>query len=113
MYSGSHSIPDSVSRLDLRATFESAQSFLWQRVDGGMYEETTASDGDHWYYTVVEDNLVFARQQSGRLDWRATTDAASILRRRLSSTTISTKSLLASPRNPLSKRQTASTPGSE
>ena len=83
MYSGSLSIPDSVGRLDLQATLESAQSFLWQRIDGEMYEETTTSGGDYWYYTVVEDDLVFARQQSGRLDWRATTDAAGILRRRL------------------------------
>jgi len=35
MYSGSFSITDSVDRLDLQATLESAQSFLWQRVDGG------------------------------------------------------------------------------
>lgn len=83
MYSGTLSIPDSVGRLDLQATLESAQSFLWHRVDGGMYEETAASGGDYWYYTVVEDDLVFARQQSGRLEWRATTDAASILRHRL------------------------------
>ncbi len=48
-----------------------------------MYEETAVSGGGHWYYTVVEDDLVFARQQSGRLDWQATTDAAGILRRQL------------------------------
>ena len=83
MYSGSLSIPDSVGRLDLQATLESAQSFLWQRVDEGAYGEPTPYGGDYWYYTVVEDDVVLARQQSGRLDWRATTDATAILRHRL------------------------------
>lgn len=83
MYSGSFSIPESTDRVDLQATLESAQSFLWQRVDEGMYEETTPYGGDYWYYTVVEEDLIFARQQSGQLDWRATTDGTTILRHRL------------------------------
>lgn len=83
MYSGTLSIPDSVGRLDLQATLESAQSFLWHRVDGEIYEEKAASGSNYWYYTVVEDGLLFVRQQSGQLEWRATTDAAGLLRHRL------------------------------
>lgn len=74
---------DSVSRIDVQATLESAQSFLWHRVDGGIDEETPASGGDDWYYTVANDDLVFVRQQSGKLEWRTTTDGAAVLRHRL------------------------------
>lgn len=57
MYSGSLSIPDSIGRLGLQATLESAQSFLWQRVDGEMYGETTASGGDYRYYRSLNRTL--------------------------------------------------------
>ena len=50
-------MPDSVGRLDLQATLESAQSFLRYRVDGEMYEKIAVSGGDCWYYTVAEDDL--------------------------------------------------------
>jgi len=66
--------------IDLRTTLQSGQSFLWNRTDGNMYAE---SSDDAWYYTVSDGEVVFVRQQSDRLEWRATTDAADNLRRRL------------------------------
>lgn len=65
--------------IDLRATLESGQSFLWNRTDGEMYAE---SPDDAWYYTVSNGEVIFVRKQSDRLEWRATTDAAAVLRRR-------------------------------
>lgn len=76
-------IPDETGTIDLQSTLESAQSFLWRCVDGAMYEEATPYGGDCWYYTVIEDGVVFVRQRSDRLEWRATTDATDILRDRL------------------------------
>jgi N-glycosylase/DNA lyase len=48
-----------------------------------MYERPPASGGDSWYYTVANDDLIFVRQQSDGLEWRATTDGAAVLRHRL------------------------------
>ena len=87
MQSGTIRLADA-NEVDLQSTLESAQSFLWDRTDGRMYEEPTASGDDDrgddgWYYTVAGDDVVLARQRSDRLEWRATTDARELLRRRL------------------------------
>lgn len=68
---------------DLQSTLESAQTFLWQRTDEAIYETTNAYGGDAWYYTVVDGDVVYARQRNDTLEWRATTDAAQFLRQRL------------------------------
>nr|WP_245781398.1 DNA glycosylase [Halopelagius inordinatus] len=83
MNSGTIRVSDVASNIDLQSTLESAQSFLWRRTDGRMYEEATPHGSDWWYYTVTGDDAVFVRQQSGQLEWRATTDAVDTLHERL------------------------------
>lgn len=83
MESGSIPVTDLAGGFDLQSTLESAQTFLWQRADGGMYESTNAYGGDAWYYTVVDGDVVSVRQQDGTLEWQATTDAEQLLHRRL------------------------------
>ena len=61
--------------LDLQATVESGQSYLWRREDGQMYEADSAFGGSAWYYTVVDGEVIRARQVEGRLEWEASTDA--------------------------------------
>ena len=83
MDSGSIPTTDLAGGFDLQSTLESAQTFLWQRADGVMYETSNAYGGDVWYYTVIDDDVVYARQRNDTLEWRATTDAAQFLRQRL------------------------------
>ncbi|NHN48784.1 DNA-3-methyladenine glycosylase 2 family protein [Halostella sp. JP-L12] len=61
--------------LDLQATVESGQSYLWRREDGRMYETERAFGGSAWYHTVVDGEVIRTRQVDGRLEWEATTDA--------------------------------------
>ncbi|MBX0285756.1 8-oxoguanine DNA glycosylase [Halomicroarcula sp. F28] len=69
--------------IDLQATVESGQSYLWDREDGQMYERTAASGGDAWYWTTLrvdgEPEVVRVRQTDGALEWAATFDAADAL----------------------------------
>ncbi len=69
--------------IDLQATVESGQSYLWDREDGQMYEQTAASGGDAWYWTTLrvdgEPEVVRVRQTDSRLEWEATFDAADAL----------------------------------
>ncbi|WP_227356063.1 DNA-3-methyladenine glycosylase family protein [Haladaptatus salinisoli] len=83
MKSGSISVPDLAGGFDLQSTLESAQTFLWQRADDGIYESTNAYGGDAWYYTVAGDDVVYVRQRNGVLEWQATIDAEQLLYRRL------------------------------
>jgi len=73
--------------VDLQSTVESGQSYLWDRADDRMYDETGVHGGDHWYETVARvdgtPEVVRARQVDDRLEWESTTDAADLLRRRL------------------------------
>jgi N-glycosylase/DNA lyase len=73
--------------IDLQATVESGQSYLWDREDGRMYERTAASGGDAWYWTTVrvdgDPEVVRVRQTDGELQWEATVDAEPHLRRLL------------------------------
>jgi N-glycosylase/DNA lyase len=70
--------------LDLQATVESGQSYLWDREDGRMYDKEAASGGDAWYWTTirVDDDpvVVRTRQTDDRLEWESTVDAEPILR---------------------------------
>ena len=65
--------------IDLGATVESGQSYLWDREDGRMYEQTAVSGGDAWYWTTVrvddDPEVVRVRRTDGRLEWEATMDA--------------------------------------
>lgn len=72
---------------DLQATVESGQSYLWDRADGGMYDEMSVHGSEEWYETVVpplsgvsdEQAVVRVRQADGVLEWESTTDAVPIL----------------------------------
>ncbi|ELZ22455.1 8-oxoguanine DNA glycosylase [Halosimplex carlsbadense 2-9-1] len=72
---------------DLQSTVESGQSYLWDRADGRMYDESGTYGGDAWYETVVrvesEPAVVRVRQVDDRLEWESSVDAAPILRERL------------------------------
>lgn len=68
--------------VDLRATLESGQSYLWRRADGAMYEDAAAPPADAWYHTVADGEVVRVRQRpdAGVLEWRSTTDADPLVR---------------------------------
>ncbi|SEA08023.1 N-glycosylase/DNA lyase [Haloplanus vescus] len=76
-----------IGPFDLQATVESGQSYLWDRADGGMYDQTDAHGGDAWYETVVppiegvgnDRAVVRVRQTDDRLEWESTTDAVPLL----------------------------------
>ena len=83
MNAGEIPLRDVPGGVDVQSTLESAQSFLWRRADGRMFEETTPHGGGDWYYTVTGSDVVFVRRRGERLEWRSTTDATATLRRRL------------------------------
>ena len=67
--------------LDLQATVESGQTYVWNREDGGMFDDDHAWGGDAWYWTTVPDEMtgtgpevLRARQVEGRLEWEASCD---------------------------------------
>ncbi len=66
--------------MDLQATVESGQTYLWSREDGRMFDEQPASGGSAWYWTAHDGEFVRARQRDGALEWAATTDAEPLLR---------------------------------
>ncbi|MBX0321476.1 8-oxoguanine DNA glycosylase [Halomicroarcula sp. F13] len=70
--------------IDLQATVESGQSYLWDREDGEMYERTAASGGDAWYWTTVrvdgDPHVLRVRQTDGELVWESSFDAEPRLR---------------------------------
>ena len=95
MHSGTIDIDDLAGGMDLQATLESGQSYLWRRDDGRMYENAPA---DGWYWTVVrrptdgtatrsvarldagDPVVVRVRQRDGRLDWEASAPAEDAVR---------------------------------
>jgi N-glycosylase/DNA lyase len=79
--------------LDLQATLESGQSYLWRREDGGMYDESEQTGGDAWYATVVRPDgsrrarldsgdpaVIRVRQRDGRLEWESTAAIEDVVR---------------------------------
>ena len=72
--------------LDLQATLESGQSYLWWREDGADFDAGTTGD-DGWYLTTAREGgepaVVRVRQQGGLLEWESTVDAGPVLHRRL------------------------------
>jgi N-glycosylase/DNA lyase len=71
------SVPGAV---DLQSTIESGQTYLWWRPDGATYETDGAYGGDAWYRTVVDGEVVEARQSDSTVEWRSTTDADPLVR---------------------------------
>jgi len=66
--------------VDVQATLESGQTYLWWRPDGDTYRTDGRSGGDAWYRTVVGDDVLEVRQTTDAVEWRATTDAAPLVR---------------------------------
>ncbi|MFC3476641.1 DNA-3-methyladenine glycosylase family protein [Halobacterium litoreum] len=80
MERGAIPVDDVPGAVDLQSTLESGQTYLWWRPDGATYETDGAYGGDAWYRTVVGDDVVEARQTEDAIEWRATTDAADLVR---------------------------------
>jgi len=76
---------------DLQATVESGQSYLWDRADGGTYDELHAHGGDEWYETavapipgVIDERIPLRVRQEGgvhdgSLHWESAVDAVPLL----------------------------------
>ncbi len=74
--------------LDLQATVESGQSYLWWRADGPTYTDETVAGSNAWYVTTIRQPdgspaLCRARQQDGILEWEASAPVEDALHRRL------------------------------
>jgi N-glycosylase/DNA lyase len=80
MERGAIPLADVPGPVDVQATIESGQTYLWWRPDGATYETEGASGGDAWYRTVVGDDVIEVRQSPDAVEWRATTDAAPLVR---------------------------------
>jgi N-glycosylase/DNA lyase len=87
MECGAIPVADIAGPFDLQATLESGQTYLWDRPDGGMYDDEVTHGGAAWYETVVpplsavgnDRAVVRVRQTDGRLNWESTTDAVPLL----------------------------------
>ncbi|CQH57705.1 DNA N-glycosylase [Halobacterium hubeiense] len=66
--------------VDVQATLESGQTYLWWRPDGTTYETDGASGGRAWYRTVVDGDVVEVRQTDAAVEWQSTTDADPLVR---------------------------------
>ncbi|MFB6311047.1 MAG: DNA-3-methyladenine glycosylase [Salinirussus sp.] len=84
MDSGTIDLSDTPGGLDLRATLESGQTYLWWRAEGDTY---AGGPAEEWYLTtdrIDDESIAIAARQIGDvLEWRATADADSLLRHRL------------------------------
>ena len=79
MERGTLAVAELPGGLDLQSTLESGQSYHWRRADGRTYETTGCYGGNAWYETVVDGEVVRARQFEGSLEWASTTDAVPLL----------------------------------
>ena len=65
--------------LDLQATLESGQTYLWDRDDGEDYLSSGLSGGSAWYSSVIEGSVIRLRQVEGQLEWKSTSDMDEVL----------------------------------
>ncbi|WP_227134318.1 DNA-3-methyladenine glycosylase family protein [Halorubellus salinus] len=79
MHSGRFPLADLAGGLDLAATLESGQSYLWRREDDGAYAGDVTTDRDlddaPWYYAVPDGEVVRVRRTDDALVWESTEDA--------------------------------------
>ena len=79
MHSGRIPFADLSGGIDLTATLESGQSYLWRREDGQAYADDATTDSavdEHpWYYAVPDGEVVRVRKTADALEWEATEDA--------------------------------------
>ncbi len=79
MDAGSRSVASLDGGLNLRATLESGQSYLWRRDDGRMYED--GADDAVWYHVALpstatetnEPEVIRVRRADGTISWEAST----------------------------------------
>jgi N-glycosylase/DNA lyase len=92
MHAGRIPVTEFAGGFDLQATVESGQTYVWDRPDGGMFEDGLAWGGDAWYHTVLpatetatnEPEVLQCRFDGDTLEWEASTpDAPGHLRRLL------------------------------
>jgi N-glycosylase/DNA lyase len=74
--------------LDLQATVESGQSYLWWRENGATYADETYAGSDAWYVTTItaadgSPVRCRARQRGDILEWEAGAPVEDALSRRL------------------------------
>jgi len=79
MHSGRIPLASLAGGIDLAATLESGQSYLWRREDGGAYADGVTTDADFdeapWYYAVPDGDVVRVRKTDDALVWESTVDA--------------------------------------
>lgn len=81
METGTIPVGEFAGGFDLQATVESGQTYLWERADRVDYGGNGQHGGDAWYHTVIDGEVIRARQADGYLEWEATTDAVPYLTR--------------------------------
>lgn len=89
MFKGDISFEDRSDNINLSATLESGQTFLWDRVEGEIFSDDTY---DGWYSIALEgkhtptntSEVVLVRQkEKDQLEWKSTTEKADIILYRL------------------------------
>lgn len=111
METGAIPVHDLPGGLDLQVTLESGQSYLWDREDGKMYDDARSTGGSAWYHTVLDGELIRARQIDGFLEWESTTDAHPLLVKLLRLEDDLDEIAGATPSDPLADRAFAAYPG--
>ncbi|MFB6117839.1 DNA-3-methyladenine glycosylase family protein [Halosegnis sp.] len=87
MHEGAIPLADLSGGFDMQSTVESGQTYLWDRVDGRMFEDEHAWGGDAWYHTTLPGSftpgggpaVIRARQIDERIEWVASTPHAPAL----------------------------------
>ncbi|MFB6112523.1 MAG: DNA-3-methyladenine glycosylase [Halodesulfurarchaeum sp.] len=69
--------------MNLQATLESGQTFLWERTDEASYGAPVRTDVTPWYRTVHDGNVLEVRQTTDGLEWRGSEGVGQVLRSRL------------------------------
>ncbi len=67
--------------LDLQATLESGQTYLWDRDDGNDYVDSGLSGGTSWYSAIIDGNVIRVRQIGGKLEWESNAEVEGTIRR--------------------------------
>jgi N-glycosylase/DNA lyase len=84
MHAGRVPVTEFVGGFDLQSTLESGQTYVWDRPDGGMFDDAVAWGGNAWYHTVLpatetetnEPEVLRCRLGEKTLEWEASTPHA-------------------------------------
>jgi N-glycosylase/DNA lyase len=91
MHAGRVPVAEFAGGFDLQSTLESGQTYVWDRLDGGMFDDAVAWGGGAWYHTVLpatetetnEPEVLRCRLGEEALEWEASTPNAPEHLRRL------------------------------